>query len=259
MTLIFIKKALILSAFFVLGLSPLAHAENVSCPTLAPSQSVDVAQVFDGDTVQLRDKRRVRLIGINALELKENSKEARELAEQSKDALKRWVDARSARLYLTLDREGFDHYGRVLGYLHDAQGDDAGEYLISQGLVYAVAIAPNVSRAKCYFSAEERARSRRLGVWGQLPIVELDKKSSLNAGFVILTGRVTQKLQFKKSFAIILDGRLVVLVKAKAFDRYAAGAQMTVRGWVQKKRFVYKKQYYPYQMVINDLHNIQLN
>lgn len=259
MILISIKKALIASAFFVLGFSPLAHTNSVSCPMFAPSQSVDVAQVFDGDTVQLRDKRRVRLIGINALELKETSKEVHKLAEEAKDALKRWIDARSADLYLTLDRQGFDHYGRVLGYLHDAQGVDAGEHLISQGLAYAVAIAPNVSRAECYFSAEDRARSHRLGVWGQLPIVELNKAASLNAGFVILSGRVTQKLQFKKSFAIIIDGRLAVLVKAKSFDRYVTGEQVTVRGWLQKKRFVYKKQYFPYQMVISDLRNIQLN
>ncbi len=114
--------------------------------TLAAAASVCVARVSDGDSLRLCDGERVRLIGIDAPELRGSSRcspaalarlrnsrnppwcdHAR--GEQARAALARFIAGGPVQI----ERRGLDAYGRTLARV-TVNGKDAGKWMISQGL-----------------------------------------------------------------------------------------------------------------------------
>lgn len=113
---------------------------------LAAAASACVARVSDGDTIRLCSGERVRLVGIDAPERAGSERcsprsRARlagsrnpswcdhAKAERSKAALERFIASGTVRV----ERRGQDVYGRTLARV-TVNGQDAGEWLISQGL-----------------------------------------------------------------------------------------------------------------------------
>lgn len=97
-------------------------------PEQGPSRTYLVTHVVDGDTVDLADGERVRLVGIDTPEVGECG------YEQSSQALARLVLDRQVELVVSdEDRDG---YGRLLRYV-DVGGVDAGLQLVRDGLAVA--------------------------------------------------------------------------------------------------------------------------
>lgn len=84
-----------------------------------------VSRVVDGDTVELNNGERVRLLGIDTPERGECH------AETATQRLATLVQGQ--RVTLVRDGEDRDHYGRLLRYI-DVNGVDAGYTLIQEGL-----------------------------------------------------------------------------------------------------------------------------
>ncbi|MFN3425746.1 MAG: thermonuclease family protein [Novosphingobium meiothermophilum] len=114
--------------------------------SLAAAASVCVARVSDGDSLRLCSGERVRLIGIDAPELRGSSRCApAALARLKNSRHPPWCDhargeqARAAlaqflmRGPVQIERRGLDAYGRTLARV-TVNGRDAGEWLISRGL-----------------------------------------------------------------------------------------------------------------------------
>ena len=119
-----------------------------------------VARVFDGDTFQLLDGQRVRLLGIDAPEMKAKPQAfAREAAE----ALSQRV--MDEPVQLAYDGERHDNYGRVLALVNAADGSCLNLELLQKGLARAYKGA-DFSRKAEFAAAEARARDARLGLWG---------------------------------------------------------------------------------------------
>jgi endonuclease YncB( thermonuclease family) len=103
---------------------------------LSPARLMDsrsdtrVVNVVDGDTVDLDNGARVRLIGIDAPEV--GSCEA----DTATEALRALVLGRTVALTTGGDGDDVDHYGRLLRYV-DVGGVDAGLTLIQGGLAIA--------------------------------------------------------------------------------------------------------------------------
>ena len=151
------RKASLWGAFFALWL--------LLPTTLAASEAVAVRWVVDGDTLQLADGRKIRLIGINAPELGRDGRPDQPLAQAAKKALQTFLGNGSARLRFGSDRH--DHYGRTLAYVDNAAGASAGEYLLRQGLAVLIAIPPNLSHVSDYRHAEAEARNANRGIWAE--------------------------------------------------------------------------------------------
>lgn len=113
---------------------------------LAAAASACVARVSDGDSLRLCSGERVRLLGIDAPELRgsarcsaasrERLKRSRNLAwcdfdkgERARVALHRFMLRGTVRI----ERRGLDVYKRTLARV-TVNGRDAGEWLIGQGL-----------------------------------------------------------------------------------------------------------------------------
>jgi endonuclease YncB( thermonuclease family) len=94
-----------------------------------------VERVVDGDTVRLAGGERVRLLGIDAPEMRKG-KPGRSGpfpepgAAQATEALREMVEGKTVRVV----RRGRDDYGRTLAKLYLEDGTDAGAELLRRGL-----------------------------------------------------------------------------------------------------------------------------
>ncbi len=140
---------------------------------------VKVLKVVDGDTLDLERIGRIRLIGIDAPESTYN----RRTSGAQEIRLGLMAKAFTASLvsgkfvWLELDAQQRDKYGRVLVYLYlkDPAGDWAHQgkryrqvnlEIIRAGWADSLTIAPNVRYAELYVQAARGARAKGLGMWG---------------------------------------------------------------------------------------------
>src|SRR5690606_25821544 len=113
------QKAPHWGAFFVVWmLAGLALADNCSQP--GAGDPVVSRYVIDGDTLELVDGRRVRLIGINAPEIGRRGKPSEPYAQKARVELERLAGESGLRLVVGVEPK--DRYGRTLGHLFDARG-----------------------------------------------------------------------------------------------------------------------------------------
>lgn len=230
-----LQKALLMSAFFVSAVSSVQASDG--CIANLKKEQVSVRYVYDGDTLQLSDRRRIRLVGLNTPELKKGNVWSRHIAKEAKNYLEQWLSLRQGRLYLQVELDTHDDYGRVLGYIVDAENRDPSVELLEKGLGYAIAIAPNLKKQKCYFKAEQKALLAGAGVWSYDSVIRAKDITKKDAGFSVVQGTVTRQYHFKTSDALVLDEKLVVMLKKAPRISSFIGRKIKVRGWVQATPF----------------------
>ncbi|WP_162224952.1 thermonuclease family protein [Neptunomonas antarctica] len=228
-----------MSAFFVSVISPvmLPVLASDNCVSGLKKEKIAIRYVYDGDTVQLSDRRKVRLAGLNTPELKAGVGWSRAIAKDAKSFLEHWLNVRQGGVFLQIEQETHDSYGRVLGYLVDAKGKGPGVDLLKKGLGYAIAIAPNLEKQKCYFAAEQKARLAGVGVWSFDSIVLAKNITRKHSGFLVVEGEITHQYHFKTSDALVLNNHLVVMLRKAPRMSELMGKKIRVRGWVHAKKF----------------------
>jgi len=223
----------------------IASAEGVTCTAAAVDHSATVSHVHDGDTVRLRDGRKVRLIGINAPELAIDDKPAQALATDARDALREAISAHDNRVGLVFGKERKDHYGRTLAHLFGPDGENLQAELLERGLAVMLTIPPNDSFADCYRQAERKARCEHRGLWS-IPDFASTKSAELDdddAGFQLINADVLRISRNAKGLWLTLSGGVLVGIHTAdlaAFDKTELlalkGVPVRVRGWLQPKK-----------------------
>jgi len=133
-----------------------------------------VSYVYDGDTLQIDPLGKVRLLGIDAPEHEASDRDRFYRRWQIPPDRLRAVAAAGRRylneavkgqpVSLTLDRAPRDQYGRLLAYVHLADGTLLNELLLEKG--YASVFRKYEFRLKERFlTIEEGARQQGLGLW----------------------------------------------------------------------------------------------
>ena len=84
--------------------------------------------VTDGDTFRL-DGEKVRIVGIDAPELRGRCREETALANKAKSRLQHLIEGKT----VSIDRQGTDRFGRTLAAVR-AGGRDVGQQLVNEGL-----------------------------------------------------------------------------------------------------------------------------
>lgn len=120
--------------------------------------TVTVTHVVDGDTVDLADGTRIRLIGINTPELDQPYYDE---ATQFTRAL-----LENKQVGLEVDADELDQYDRTLAYLWI--GDELANYtIVRSGWANSLSIQPNVKYAVYIEQAQEKAAAEGAGIWQQ--------------------------------------------------------------------------------------------
>jgi len=118
-----IKKAFLWSAFFIAWslLSVTVQAAADQCPDLPETGQGTIEFIYDGDTVQLTDGRKVRLLGIDTPEMNHRRGQAQPFARAALKRLRELIP-RGTRVTLQTDRELHDRYQRLLAHLRREDG-----------------------------------------------------------------------------------------------------------------------------------------
>ncbi|MFQ5767686.1 MAG: thermonuclease family protein [Acidobacteriota bacterium] len=138
--------------------------------TAGSSVPAEVVKVYDGDTLKVRvdlgdgaRMEKVRFLGIDAPETSHGG-QGEMGAVQAAEALRRWLKGRRVRLILGGGPDHRDKYGRLLAYVEDETGSDAGLSLLKQGRVRLFRKFHH-PREKIYRAAEAAARQEKIGLW----------------------------------------------------------------------------------------------
>ncbi len=263
-------------AFFCLAfyLSPAAAVADCARLDLAATpekERVLVARVHDGDSLRLRDGRKLRLIGVNTPELARDGRPSEALARAARRRLLQSVESSGSELWLVYGAQRQDRYGRQLVHLYDGRGNSLAAGLLRSGLGFHVAIAPNISRAECYGVLEARARTQGLGVWGHsdwraVPVVET---VSLKAGYQRLRGRLRSVSRPRPGADVWLafEGEVVARISADSveyFDldelRSWRGRQLELQGWLvdRSNSAAVRRGFKPWMLLLTSPYGVRL-
>jgi micrococcal nuclease len=115
-----------------------------------------VADVIDGDTLELTTGERVRLLGTNAPEKGEY------YYNESKNKLKQLVEGKNVSLEKdVIDK---DRYNRLLRYVF-LDNTFVNLELVKEGYSTVYIIPPNIKYSKEFLEAENEAKKNEIGVW----------------------------------------------------------------------------------------------
>ncbi|OFV68312.1 MAG: micrococcal nuclease [Candidatus Syntrophoarchaeum caldarius] len=126
--------------------------------TERPISTAVVTSVIDGDTVELQNGERVRLLGINTPEM------GQPYYEEATNMLKKLIEGKT--VMLEKDVEDKDKYGRLLRYIYI---DDrfVNLELVREGYANVYIIPPNTRYSDDFEKAEEEAKNAKRGIWQQ--------------------------------------------------------------------------------------------
>ena len=205
---------------------------------------MQVSQVYDGDTVKLKDGRKLRLIGIDTPEIGHGNDPSQPLAVSAAQTL-RTLLATSPNLRLRLDAELHDKYHRLLAHLYLNNGASVEAILLERGLATALVIPPNVWNLACYQAAEQRARAAHLGIWALSAYQPVDAAAvpAKVKGFRIIKGRVERVGNSRKSIWLNLNGNVSLRIDRadlpyfKEYDlERMKNRQVLARGWLHSQK-----------------------
>ena len=223
--------------------STAAHAIDTplaSCLQNRNSEAARVAKVTDGDTLVLTNGQRVRIIGINTLELNARSQASRASARAATNALRTLIGNRD--ITLLTGPEQRDRHGRRLAHVLNKDGLNISGELIRRGYATAVAVAENTLCADHHFALESEARSKSLGIW-ETPsewFVDSDTLARDSRGFKLMKTTITS-IRSRGGQTIIrfsngINATLGKYWTAAPPDTDLVGARVEIRGWVGGKR-----------------------
>lgn len=140
----------------------MSPAEVIKTPSIpSDAKRVNVVKVIDGDTFELSDGRRVRIIGVNAPELTTKKPYSME----AKTFLESLIGSKS--VWIRTGVEPKDSYGRDLCWVWTEDGKFVEYEILKRGLAEVLIIGQNTLYADVLKAAEKEAKEARLGIWSQ--------------------------------------------------------------------------------------------
>jgi endonuclease YncB( thermonuclease family) len=201
-----------------------------------------VTRVIDGDTIALKSGKTVRLIGINTPELAHRGKPEQSGAYAAKTYLQRLLANGDWQVRICPGAETEDRYGRLLAHLSDLNGSSITSQLLRQGLGWAIAVPPNLSRLNCYLDAQSLAREDRLGVWKRPPMNAASLQGN-ESGFHHLQGVIKRVGESRSSLWLNLEGGLALRITWQDWASFGIenpqrllGRQLEAKGWLYRRK-----------------------
>ena len=134
-----------------------------------PERRATLGRVVDGDTLELRDGTRVRLIGIDTPETVHPDFGDECYGREASRYTERLLHSGDG-LRLVFDVDRYDQYGRLLAYVYRAADDlFVNARIVARGFAYVATVPPNVAHAERFRRLARAAREGELGLWSVCP------------------------------------------------------------------------------------------
>lgn len=151
-----------------------------------------VKRVIDGDTFELEDKERVRVLGIDSPEKFESGKldkdaertnsdkkSIQKLGRLASEHAKDLIEGKKVSLVAEPKYDDKDVYGRLLRYVYLEDGTFFNLKMIEDGYAYAFRKYP-ISKLDSFIQAENEARENKRGLWGDVDgLKQFDSKEPI--------------------------------------------------------------------------------
>ncbi len=253
--LAFNKKTLFMGVFFVSALVSFFYPVTTTAAGCSadnnPSQleSVTVKWVYDGDTLLLTDKRKIRLI-VDTPEVKHHKQKRQAYAAKAREALRVLLKKSHYRVNLRYGAERKDRYSRTLAHVYTPSGINIANWLLEKGLASTMIFPPNIKLAHCYKQAEGQAQQHVLGIW-RLKRNKIKAAANLSGrakGHIRLKGRIKKVIHHKKSIIMELDSHskrpIQIKIKKKHFRYFKHfdtdklwDKTIIISGYLKNKRY----------------------
>ena len=227
--------------------APVSSADDGCNFPHAADQAI-VSAIVDGDTLRLRDGRKVRLLGINTPELETKQRPAEPLGPAAKRMLSSLLP-RGAPVTLAFDVTRKDRYERTLAFAFDPDGRDVQGELLRLGLASALVVPPRKCAVSCYQRIEAQARQRGLGIWAQPRYqgIEATHLAKSAAGFHIVRGTVERVGNSRSAIWLNLADTFAVRIPRADLVYFGGanpqlepakllGARVEARGWLYARK-----------------------
>jgi endonuclease YncB( thermonuclease family) len=201
-----------------------------------------IRAIYDGDTVQLEDGRKIRLLGINTPEIEHRDKST----EAGGEVAKTWLinKLQNTKVRLEIGVEKTDKYGRTLAHLFTENKEHINVSLVKAGLATLSIYPPNLKYVAKLQAAENEAQKNKLGLWNRPEYAAIDVNQLTDAGhagWTRIVGKVT---------AVHISERFVYLEFSNHFDARIekdwlslfpdinsyVGKTVEVRGWLNRHK-----------------------
>ena len=201
-----------------------------------------VKTVYDGDTVELEDGRKIRFLGINTPEVQHKDK----MAEAGGEEAKAWLinKLQHTKVRLEFDVEKTDKYGRTLAYLFTENKEHINLSLVKAGLATISIYPPNLRYVDELIAAENKAEQEKLGIWQRpeyaaIPVGNLTEAG--HSGWTRLVGKVAAIRETPKSVYLVFSSQFEARIDRKWLSLFPdinsyLGKTVEVRGWLSKNR-----------------------
>ncbi|MCX6157501.1 MAG: thermonuclease family protein [Ignavibacteriota bacterium] len=139
---------------------------------------ITVIRVVDGDTFELENKERVRLLGIDTPEKYESKKldkdaessgmdkkTIKKLGQLASDYVKGFVEGNKVRLERDPTNEDKDRYGRLLRYVYLEDGTCVNAKIVQDGYAQVYESFP-ITKMDEFRKLQREARENNRGLWG---------------------------------------------------------------------------------------------
>jgi len=233
-----------LFAFIALGsfTSPI-YADN--CSPGSFQETLEVAHVYDGDTIKLVDGRKLRLIGINTPERGRDGKKDQPFYLDAKNQLQQIIHKNNNRVKVVYGKDQRDRYKRWLAHIFTPDNKNIAATLIKTGMGFTIAIPPNIQFLKCYQDAELDAKKHKRGIWNHQysRAIPVNLLKSTTSGFQQVKGIVQRVAESRSSFWLNLNSKFALRILKKDltyFSKYhpkdLLRKQVIARGWIYKRK-----------------------
>lgn len=159
----FVSIGIVIAVIASFALAGIASQKAPSVPSTA--EKALVARVIDGDTIQLDDGRKVRLIGVDTPETVHPQKEVEYYGKEASDFTKSMLEGKE--VYLEYDIQPTDKYGRTLAYIWLSDGTLFNELLVLKGFAQVATFPPNVKYVERFTAAQKQAIEANAGLWAK--------------------------------------------------------------------------------------------
>lgn len=230
---------------FSLGIIANPLFAEVLCPPDRIDEQAVVSRVVDGDTLWLKDGRKLRLIAMDTPEMGRKGRAPEPLAIRARDYLRQLLFQQDNKITLRYGLERKDRYGRDLVHTYLQDGNSITALLLSRGLASLLIVPPNTWNYDCYHRVEKKARRQRQGIWA-LPRFKSRFVHTLtldDRGLGIVHGRVKTVVQSRGNIWLNLSDDFAVRIPRKQlgyFKRFdplmLKGKRVEVRGWLGRRK-----------------------